>query len=64
MKKSKFIDYHVILAVLSHRNRKPGKAIDHKSRKLSGGKVSDNDLTDHVIVSATGHGLSGGRIRA
>lgn len=64
MKKSKFIDYNVILAVLSHRNRKQEEAIDDQSLKLSGGKVSDNNQAEHVINSPTTHGLSDRRIRA
>jgi hypothetical protein len=64
MKKSKFIDYNVILAILSHRNRKQREAIDDLSRKLSGGKVSDNNHAELVINSATTHGLSDRRIRA
>jgi hypothetical protein len=56
MKKSKFIDYNVILAVLSHRNKKQVEALDDLAGKLTGADITVISRADQTGTPIPVHG--------
>jgi hypothetical protein len=64
MKKSKFIDYQVILAVLSHRNKKEGEIISDLSQKSSGVKFSGKSPAHQAVSFVKAKDLPAAKKRA
>jgi hypothetical protein len=65
MKKSKFVDYNVLLAVRSHRSINQAETGNEQLLKgLSVGNLSPNQIQDSVVPSVTPQNLPTRRLVA